>query len=157
MAGSPYERVLAAEMLVVVGAQTADALSNSSSGQFKIPDPSRYIATVVVFAALSAVAMFGEKAGRLASTFGGVAALAILLAPTSASKKAGNPQPLAMSVLNYVNQLIVGGVQAPAAASGSTKPPPTGGGGLPGALEDVGSAALNNPLTNPIGFAEGKF
>ena len=123
MAGTPHERVLAAEMIVCVGAQTADALSDAYDGTFALPDPSRYFATVIVFAMLSGAAMFGERAGRLASTFGGVATLAILLAPTKASTKAGKPEPLAMRVLGYFAQVMGGGTQRPTGLTPSTPAP----------------------------------
>ena len=134
MAGTPHERTLAAEMLLCMGAQTADALSDAYTGTFALPDPSRYFATVIVFAMLSGAAMFGERAGRLAATFGGVATLAILLAPTKASVKAGTPEPLAMRVLGYFAQVMGGGVQG--------VKPPVGG---------IGGSLANNPaVTAPI-------
>jgi hypothetical protein len=115
MAGSPEERVIAAELLVVMGVTTADALSGASTGKFSLPDPSRYFATVIVFTMLAAAAMFGPKSGRLAAQFGGVASLAILIAPT---KKTG--KPLILSALTYFNQLMVGGVQSqPSTGSGA--------------------------------------
>lgn len=133
MAGTVHERVLAAEMLVVMSAQTADALSGASGGTFSLPDPSRYFAAIIVYASLAAVAMFGEKPGRLAGAFGGVAALAILLAPTKASKASGKNTPLIMSVLNYANQIMsggvggVGGTGSGSSGSSSSSTPPVAG------------------------------
>ena len=159
MAGTVHERVLAAEMLVVLGAQTADALSgaypsgptstgtdatsNQSTGA-KLPDPGRYFAAVVVYLSLAAVAMFGEKPGRLAGAFGGVAALAILLAPTKASKAAGKPSPLIMSVLNYANQIMSGGVGGVGTGgSGTGASTPTTGPNSPAGLIEGAQGTVN--------------
>jgi hypothetical protein len=112
---SGYERILGAEVIVVMGVETADALfASSGKDKFKLPDPSVYFATLVAYMVLAGVAMFGEKAGRLAASLGGVVGLAILLTPTAASKQAGKPQPLAISLLDYFNSLIASGPsQAP--------------------------------------------
>jgi hypothetical protein len=121
MAGSPQERVLAAELLVVMGVETADALSGAYTGSFSLPSPSRYFATVVVYLMLAGMAMFGEKPARLATSFGGVAALAILIAPTKASVAANKPQAVVVSALNYFAQMISAGSFASVAQnSGST-------------------------------------
>jgi hypothetical protein len=114
MAGSSHERILAAEMLVVMGVETADALSGASSGSFTLPDPSRYFATLIAYGVLAGVAMFGEKAGKLASALGGVAALAILMAPAKSTGK-----PLVLSVITYFDQIITGGTQGPPGSSGA--------------------------------------
>jgi hypothetical protein len=87
MAGSNYERILAAEWLAVMATETLDSFAGSAGGAaFALPDPSKYFATMVVFLMLAAVAMFGEKPGKLAAAFGGVAALAIVLTPNKGGK-----------------------------------------------------------------------
>lgn len=101
MAGSQHERVLAAEWLVLMGVETMDALANSSGGKFKLPSPSRYFAAMVVFLMLAGVAMFGTKAGRLASAFGGVATLAIVAAPGAK----GKTSPV-LGALKYIDGLL---------------------------------------------------
>jgi len=132
MAGGPYERLLAAEMLTVMGAETLDSLSGASTGSFNLPDPSRSFATVVVFMMLSGVAMFGEKAGKLAAQFGGVAALGMLMTPSKVTGRA----PVA-GMLAYFSQMIGGG-----------------GGQTPQAGTTVGSSGQAVPITTP-GVAAG--
>jgi hypothetical protein len=110
-------------MLTVMGVQTMDALSGANTGTFTMPDPSRYFATLIVYAVLAGMAMFGEKPGKLAGALGGVAALAILLAPTKASVAAGTPKPLALSALTYLNQVITGGTQGTTSTFGGTTKP----------------------------------
>ena len=118
MAGSNYERILAAEWLVVMATETLDALSQASETQFALPTPSVYFATMVVYLMLAAVAMFGERPGRLAAAFGGVAGLAILLAPTSKGKRS----PV-VGALGYFAQLMKSG---PNMAGPAGAPPPAG-------------------------------
>lgn len=101
MAGSHYEKILAAEWLAIMGIETADALGNSSSGKLTLPSPSRYFATMLVFFALAAAAMFGDKAGKLAAAFGGVAMIGMSLAP---SKPGGTP--VVLSAINYFTEMI---------------------------------------------------
>lgn len=101
MAGSNHERVLAAEWLVVMAIETLDALSGAGGGKFKLPNPSRYFATMVVYLMLAGAAMFGENAGRLAAAFGGVAALTITLIPVKG-------QAPIIGALNYFDQLMGG-------------------------------------------------
>lgn len=85
---SNYEKVLAAEWLVVMGVETADAFGNSRGDRLVLPSPSRYFATMVVFLALAGVAMFGESPAKLAAAFGGVAGLTILLTPVGGASLA---------------------------------------------------------------------
>ena len=140
MAGGPYERLQAAEMLTVMGAETLDSLSGASTGSFTLPDPSRYFATVVVFIMLSGVAMFGDKAGKLAAQFGGVAAIGILMTPSKATGRA----PVA-GMLAYFSQVIGGGVQTP-------QPGSTGGQGFtPITTPGVAAGAAGSPgVDSPI-------
>ncbi len=114
----PYERLLAGEMIAVMGTQTFDALSGADTGKFKLPDPSRYFATVVVFTILAGVSLFGDKLGRLAATFGGVAALGIIMTPSKTTGKAPVTGALA-----YFAQIIGGGwVQTPTAGTSAGTP-----------------------------------
>lgn len=106
MAGTIHEKALAAEVIGVLVVETADALSGANTGTFKLPDPSRYFATVIVFMMLAGAAMFGEKPGKLAATFGGVAAIGMIATPSKATGRA----PV-MGLLAYFNQLWTGGVQ----------------------------------------------
>lgn len=127
MAGSPQERVLAAELMVVVGVQTADALSGAYTGKFSLPAPNRYFAAIVVYLMLAGMAMFGPRPARLAVSFGGLSALVIMLAPSAASVKAGKPQSVLVSALSYLNQMITGGSIGATHSSPSTTPPSTVG------------------------------
>jgi hypothetical protein len=112
---SPYEKVLGAELVGVIGVQTLDAFSGANTGKFSFPDPSRYFATVIVFAMLSGMAMFGESWGKLASRFGGVALLGMVAIPSKVSGRA----PI-MGALAYFDQLITGGVQGISGTSTTT-------------------------------------
>jgi hypothetical protein len=102
--------------------QTLDALSGDTvdpdTGKVQgstLPDPSRYVATVIVFAMLAAAAMF-ESTAKLAAAFGGVAAVAIVVAPG-----AGGKTPPVVGALAWFNRMITGGsVAAPVSAT-----PPT--------------------------------
>lgn len=107
MAGSQWERILAAEWLVVFSTETFDALSGAGNGKFSLPDPSRYFATMVVFLMLSAAAMFGDKAGKLAAAMGGVAGLTILMAP---GKNGKSP---VVGALAYFDKMMGGGPSGP--------------------------------------------
>lgn len=116
MAGSSYEKVLAAEWLAVMAIETGDALAKSGGkSTLSLPNPAQYMATMIVFLSLAGVAMFGEHAGKLAAAFGGVAAIAILLVPMGKGKNS----PL-VGFLAYVNALMTGnagGFKAKAKAS----------------------------------------
>lgn len=121
MAGSQYEKVIAAEWLVVMAVQTADALNNSAGGsKLKLPQPARYVATMLVYLSLAAVAMFGDRPGKLAAAFGGVAAIGIVVMPGP-----GGKQPPILAMLGYVNNLVGGtqqSTQASAPANAGTAP-----------------------------------
>jgi hypothetical protein len=158
VAGSRYERVLAAEVLVVMSAQTVDALSGSGGGGFSLPDPSRYFAAVLVYMSLAAVAMFGDRPGKLAAGFGGVAALAMLMAPTKRTGK-----PLAMSLVDFFAQLTGGGVEGAANASsgpaintpgGPTGPVVSSPSSTPGTVVGAGGSPQGQPAGTyvPPGF-----
>ncbi len=123
---STYEKALGAELVVVMAIQTLDALAGDTidpdTGSVEgttLPDPARYVATVIVFAMLAAVAMFGDKPGKLAAQFGGVAALAIIVAPG-----VGGKTPPIIGALGWMNQMILGGGSAqlpnPAGSSSSS-------------------------------------
>jgi hypothetical protein len=133
---SQYERVLAAEMIAVVGVETLDALSGADTGKFSLPDPSRYFATVIVFAMLAAAAMFGDKAGKLAASFGGVSLIGMVAVP---SKKSGR-SPI-MGALAYFNQVITGGVQGSGGTTTTTIVP----GQTPNQYNQGGAAAAGVP------------
>jgi hypothetical protein len=108
MAVASGERLVAVEWIVVVLVQTGDALASPGRGPLggiKLPNPSRYIASMVAYLMLAALALFGPRAAKMAGAIGGVAALAILMAP---AEKGG--KPLILSFFNYVNALMVGGV-----------------------------------------------
>ncbi len=158
MAGSPQERVLAAELLVVMGVQTADALSGAYTGKFQFPNPSRYFASIVVYLMLAAAAMFGEKPARLAATFGGVAALTILLAPTKRSVEAGKPEAVAVSAIGYLAQLVSGGSLAapnnPTPTAPAATAPPTGGNISPGSSVPKGGYTPGTAGQSPSGGGE---
>lgn len=145
------EKLLAAELMVVLGVETMDALSGANTGTFSLPNPSQYFATLVVFLVLSGVAAFGEKPARLASAFGGLAALTILMAPTKASKAAGHPEPLILSAFDYLTQIINGGTLGQQDTSSGTLPN-IGLGGV-GAAVAGGAASLGGSTggSNPTG------
>ena len=137
MAGSTHERILAAEWLVVMGTETLDALSQITDGQtFALPTPSVYFATMVVYLMLAAVAMFGERPGRLAAAFGGVAGLAILLAPTAKGKRS----PV-VGALGYFDQLLKSGPNIPPSAAASGPSPSAAGSGKGGSSAPLTGAA----------------
>jgi hypothetical protein len=140
MAGSNHERILAAEWLAVMGTQTLDALS-SSSGGFALPDPSRYFATMVVFVMLAMVAMFGEKPGKLAAAFGGVAALAIVVAPG----KNGGKSPV-VGALGYFSSLMKSGPNTP---NPGTPVSSVNTGNIP--PDTFGQSTANPPLADTFG------
>lgn len=83
---SAAERTLAMEWLGVLVVETGDALYHSSKKKFTLPSPQRYFATMVAYLILAGVALFGEKAGRVAAALGGLVALTILLAPATIGK-----------------------------------------------------------------------
>jgi len=158
MAGSNYERILAAEWLVVMATETLDALGQSTETQFTLPTPSVYFATMVVYLMLAAVAMFGERPGRLAAAFGGVAGLAILIAPTSKGKRA----PV-VGALAYFAQLMKSGpnTQAPTSSTGTASasaPPSASSSGGPVAAAEGAAAtaadAFSGGLTGIWGWIE---
>jgi hypothetical protein len=146
MAGSNYERILAAEWLVVMAAETLDSLSGTAGGApFSLPDPSKYFATMVVFLMLSAVAMFGESAGKLAAAFGGVAGAAILLTPSS------NGKSPVVGAVTYFGDLFAGGPSTPAPANTASST----SSGTPSqvAAGNASKTALANPF-NPVDWAK---
>jgi hypothetical protein len=112
---SGHERVIAAELVTVMGVETLDALvASGGKSTFSLPDPSVYFATLVVYLMLSGLALFGDRYGKLAAAFGGVAAAGILMTPTARSKQEGKPKPLVMSMITYFDSIISGGTeQAP--------------------------------------------
>lgn len=102
---SNYEKLIGAEWLAVMMIETGDALGTSGpSGKFNLPSPSRYFATMIVYLGLAGAAMFGDRIARGAAMFGGVAALAIAMAP---NKKGG--KPVILSFIDYLTQMINGG------------------------------------------------
>jgi hypothetical protein len=109
---SAHERTLAAEWIVVVLVQTGDALAGGPQGPLggpKLPNPARYFAAMIAYLMLAGLALFGDKAGKLAASLGGVAALAILIAPSTPGGK-----PLIMRFLSYLNSMLVAGpISAP--------------------------------------------
>lgn len=121
---SSHERVLAAEWLAVMAIETLDALSGATTGKFKLPSPSRYFATMIVYLMLGAAAMFGEKPGKLAAAFGGVAALTIVAAP----RKDGGPSPV-LGALHWFSAITArGSLAAPHGTGQGTVPTATAGG-----------------------------
>lgn len=135
---SQGERVLAAEWTVMVLVITGDAIGNGGTP----PAPSQYVATVVVYAMLAALSMFGSKASRLAGAFGGVAAIAILLAPGK-----GQSKPLVVRFFNWVTALMggaFGGGAISGAGAGSGSSAPVGAGTQKGV--SAGAAALAPPV-----------
>ena len=118
MAGSPEERILAGEMLLVMTLETIDALSGAQSGKVKLPNPARYVSTMAVFLMLAAATMFGPGPAKIAARFGGLATLAILLAPTkNPTTGALTGDPIALSFIKYIGQITGGGVLGPSAAT----------------------------------------
>jgi len=160
MAGSRYEKILGAEWLVVFFVETADALvgvgtpkwsgetksgvtSPDGSPGFKLPDPAQYFAMMLVYLMLAAVAMFGDKAGKLAAAFGGVAALAIAISPSKVTGK-----PIILSLTTYFNQLLTGNTQGQAADVT----------GLPPGYFNIPATALTPGVSvapKPAGFGAG--
>ena len=142
MAGSAEERILAGEMLLVMTLETIDALSGAQSGKVKLPDPSRYLATVADFMSLAAVCLFGPGPAKVAARFGGVVSLAILLAPTKAKDGTLTGDPIALSAIRYLGQLTGGGVLGGKPATPTTAAvSPTG---VAGTVEGAAIAGADN-------------
>lgn len=120
---SSGERALAAELVVVLLAQTADAFAQAGpagdtaktgtwpSGKPSFwPQPARYVASVLAYLGLAGLAMFGDRAARLAMALGGVVALAILASPPNPSAPVGpGNESLILRALGWVTQLEQGG------------------------------------------------
>ena len=156
---SRYEKALGAEWLVALVIETADALvgvgtpkwsggtkpaANPTGSGFKLPNPSQYFATMIVFLMLAAASMFGEKPGKLAAAFGGVTVLGIAMVPSKVTGK-----PVILSLTAYVGQLLTGGSQGQAADTGGTGDyvPPN----LPlGHLGGQAEGPLFPPITSPF-------
>lgn len=161
MAVHPGERVLAAEWIVVVLVQTGDALASPNRGSLggpKLPNPSRYFASMIAYLFLAGLALFGRGPAKIAGAIGGVAALAILLAPSTKGGK-----PLIVSFLSYLNAIMVSGpvsqpgqVQLPPVNPNTLVPsnPGTAPGTIlgPGVLGGVsGSSPFSGGNTTPTG------
>lgn len=105
---STHERALAAEWLIVMIVETGDAFAkHGKEGKRFLPQPSRYFATMVGYLILAGVALFGEKAARVASALGALVALTIVMAPPTIRKKVGpTNEPLLVSFLGYLSAMM---------------------------------------------------
>jgi hypothetical protein len=114
MAGTPGERLIAAEWLAVMVVQTGDAFGESNNDQFTLPEPSRYWASIAAYLMLAGLALFGEGPARLAGALGGVAALAILLAPPQIGEPISSTnQPLIVRFFGYLAKMYQTGPAGP--------------------------------------------
>lgn len=105
---SAHERALAAEWLAVMIIETGDALAkHGKQGKRFLPQPSRYFATMVAYLLLAGVALFGDKAARVASALGALVALTIVMAPPTIRKKVGpTNEPLFVSFFGYLASMF---------------------------------------------------
>lgn len=103
-----HERALAAEWLIVMVMETGDALAkHGKQGKRFLPQPSRYFATMVAYLMLAGVALFGEKAGKVAAALGALVALTIVMAPPTIRRKVGpTNEPLLVSFLGYLSKMM---------------------------------------------------
>ena len=160
MAVSHGERTLAAEWVALVLLITGDAIGEGLGGGKGLPNPSRYFASMVVFVMLAAFALAGEKAAKLASTLGGVALLAIALAPPDRTKAIGSgTRPLIVRFLAWLAAFVktpptlINPGQAvtapPSSAVGASGTGPGGGSVGPGTLGGTagGSGGATQYLT----------
>src|SRR5580692_416660 len=112
MAVSQGERLIGVEWIVVVLMMTGDALAGGPQGQLggaKLPSPSRYFGAMIAYLMLAGVALFGEGAAKVASRLGGVAMLAIMLAPPNIGQPIGpGNRPLLLRFLNLLNSYLIG-------------------------------------------------
>ena len=104
-----HEKALAAEWLAVLLVETGDAFAAHGEKGHKgfLPQPSRYFATMVAYLLLAGAALFGEKAGKVASALGALVALTILMAPPTVKKPVSKTnQPLIISFFGYLASMF---------------------------------------------------
>ena len=103
-----HEKALAAEWLAVMVIETGDAFArHGKKGQRFLPQPQRYFATMVAYLLLAGVALFGPRAGKVASALGALVALTILMAPPTIKKAVGpTNEPLIVSFLGYLAKMF---------------------------------------------------
>jgi len=127
MAVSQGERLLGVEWIIVVLMMTGDSLAGGAQGQLgggKLPQPSRYFGAMIAYLMLAGLALFGPGAAKIAGRLGGVAALAIILAPPDLSKPIGpGNRPLVMRFLNLLNSYLIAGAVSQAGQTPSVANP----------------------------------
>lgn len=125
---SAAERQLALEWLGVLVVETGDALYHSSKKRFALPQPKRYFATMVAYLILAGVALFGERAGRVAAALGGLVALTILLAPATVRQPVSATNPvLLVSFFKWLTEMFENPpktISQPIAYAGEPPPAP---------------------------------
>lgn len=101
------ERTLAAEWLAVMFIETGDALAKASGKKFSLPQPQRYVATMVAYLILAGMAAFSERLGRVATALGGLVALTIVLAPPRPTQPVGpGNEPLIVSFFGWLAEMM---------------------------------------------------
>jgi hypothetical protein len=73
---SQGERIVAGELVATTVLVTVRELSDG-----KVPKPHRFLAVLILYGALSAVALFGEEWAKASAALGGLALLAVLMGP----------------------------------------------------------------------------
>jgi hypothetical protein len=110
------ERLIASEWIAVMVVQTGDALGESSGDQFSLPEPNRYWAAMAAYLMLAGMALFGEGPARLAGALGGVAAVAIMLAPPDLGAPiSSSNQPLIVRFFAWIAAMYQYGPSGPEA------------------------------------------
>jgi hypothetical protein len=131
----------------------------------KLPSPSRFFASIIVFLFLAGLAAFGEGAAKFASRFGALVALVIVLAPPNPSQPIGSGnRPLVIRFLNLLNSYMIAGAvtqvaQAPQpiainpATGAPANPGPAGAGTVlgPGVIGLPGGGGPTQINQNPVG------
>lgn len=115
------ERLLGGEWIAVLVVITGDQLGQNTPGgpgSFKLVNPSRYFATVVVYLFLAALALVNDRTAKFAATFGALVMGVVLLTPTNPGQPIGpGNRPLVVRFFNWLAALY---------QSGPTKPPGIG-------------------------------
>ncbi len=135
MAGTVQEKALAAEWLVVVLVEAGDAFNRTSTytaptgaRRLKMPPPSRFIATMVVYMMLAAAALFGEAPGKVAAGLGGLVALTLVLVPPNPKALPGKGnEPAIVSFFQWLDKMMKDPPKSPPSITThwATRPAPT--------------------------------
>jgi hypothetical protein len=124
------EKSLAGIWLAVMVIETGDAIAKSKAtsknpNHRRLPPPSRYFATMVVYLMLAGAAAVSQTAGRVAVALGGLVGLTILLAPPTLKKPIGpTNEPPIVAFFGYLTSLYGGVSLTPPKVAAITAPTP---------------------------------